>query len=55
MAQKCIIKNYKGKEHHGVIIDKKMDKVRVNILESKGGVLIKTDWFEGHEIKRLWE
>lgn len=51
-SQPCKV-TYKGKQHNGRVIDVQVDKVKVEILDDKG-IMIKADWFENKEIKRLW-
>jgi hypothetical protein len=58
-TQYCKI-NYKGIERLGTIVDSKMDKLKVNVLD--GSIhdtkiphkLLRTDWFDRKEVKRLW-
>lgn len=53
MAQsKCKIK-YKGVERMGYIVETKLDKIKVQIVDSAGATL-HTNWFENKEIKRIW-
>ncbi len=52
MEQKCKVQ-FKEKEHKGVILEKKMDKMKVQVNDRTDNP-IHTDWFESKQIKRIW-
>lgn len=48
---------FKGQLRFGIIIESKLDKLKVSILDgisAGSGSVIKSDWFEKHEVKRIW-
>jgi len=47
--QKCKV-IYQGKEHIGVIVETRIDKVKVTIP----GVTLLPQWYEVNKIKRIW-
>lgn len=50
---KCKV-TFKGRQHKGFILETRMGKHKVQILDASGSQ-IKTDWFENNEIKRVWD
>jgi hypothetical protein len=47
--QKCKVM-YNGREHTGVIVETRIDKVKVSIP----GVTMIAQWYESNKVKRIW-
>jgi hypothetical protein len=41
---------YNGREHTGVIVETRIDKVKVSIP----GVTMIAQWYESNKVKRIW-
>lgn len=53
MNTEKVIVRVKNKEVKGFIVERKLDKFKIQLLDS-GGWPTKQDWFENKDFKRVW-